>query len=127
MVLTPCGDLNGHVGSTGTGFREVHGGFRYGRSEPDTKGERILQYALAYDVLVGNTCFKKQDSHLITYKSGNAAIQIDYILLRKRMCKLVIDVKVLPSKVVALQHQLLVCDMQMVRPLKTKHNFFPCL
>ena len=40
--LTPCGDWNGHVGSTGTGFLEVHGGFGYGRSEPDTEGGRIL-------------------------------------------------------------------------------------
>ena len=57
--LTPCGDLHGHVGSTGSGFREVHGGFRYGRPEPDTEGERILEDALAYDLLLGNTCFKK--------------------------------------------------------------------
>ena len=57
--LTPCGDLHGHVGSTGSGFREVHGGFRYGRPEPDTEGERILEDALGYDLLLGNTCFKK--------------------------------------------------------------------
>ena len=37
-LLTPCGDWNGHVGSTGTGFREVYGGFGYGRPEPDTEG-----------------------------------------------------------------------------------------
>ena len=49
----------------------------YGRSEPDVEGERILEYALAFDLLLGNTCFKKRDSHLITYKSGNAARQID--------------------------------------------------
>ena len=36
-LLTPCGDWNGHVGSTGTGFREVHRGFGYGRSDPDTQ------------------------------------------------------------------------------------------
>ena len=50
----------------------------YGRPEPDVEGERILGYALAFDLLLENTCFKKRDSHLITFKSGNAAMQIDH-------------------------------------------------
>ena len=71
--LIPCGDWNGHVGYAGTGYREVHCGIGYGRAEPDVEGERILTYALAFNLLLGNTCFKKCDSHLITYKSGNIA------------------------------------------------------
>ena len=103
--LIPCGDWNGHVGRAGTGYREVHGGMGYGRPEPDVEGERILEYALAFDLLLGNTCFKKCD---ITYKSGNIAAQIDFILFRRTMRKLVTDVKVIPGEEVALQHQLLV-------------------
>ena len=94
---------------------------------PDTEGERILEYALARILLLSNTCFKKWDKHSITYKSRNAATQIDYILFRKRMRKLVPDVKVVPREEVALQHQLVVCDMQMARPPKTKQKFFPRL
>ena len=45
----------------------------------DSEGERILEYALAYDLFLGNTCFKKRDSHLITYRSGNTATQIDFM------------------------------------------------
>ena len=56
--LIPCGDWNGHVGRAGTGYREVHGGMGYGRPEPD-EGERILEYALAFDLLLGNTCFQE--------------------------------------------------------------------
>ena len=41
--------------TTGTEYREVHGGMGYGRSEPDVEGERILEYALAFDLLLGNT------------------------------------------------------------------------
>ena len=100
--LIPCGDWNGHVGRAGTGYREVHGGMGYGRPEPDVEGERILEYALAFDLLLGNTCFKKHDSHLITYKSGNIATQIDFILFRRTMRKLVTDVKVIPDEEVAL-------------------------
>ena len=49
----------------------------YGRSDPDVEVDRILEYALAFDLLLGNTCFKKRDTHIITYKSGNADTQID--------------------------------------------------
>ena len=78
--LIPCDDWNGHVGSTGSGYKEVHGGYGYGKPDPDSEGERILDYALAYDLFLGNTCFKKRDSHLITYRSGNTATQIDFVL-----------------------------------------------
>ena len=54
--LIPCGDWNGHVGHAGTGCREVHGRMGYGRLEPNVEGERILEYALAFDLLLGNTC-----------------------------------------------------------------------
>ena len=78
--LIPCGDWNGHVGRAGTDYREVHGGMGYGRPEPDVEGERILEYALAFNLLGTQSCFKKRDSHLITYKSGNIATQTDFIL-----------------------------------------------
>ena len=88
-LLMPCGDWNGHVGRAGTGYSEVHGGKGFGRPEPDVEGERILEYALAYDLILGNTCFKKRDSHLTTYKLGKAATQIDFILYRRSMRRLV--------------------------------------
>ena len=66
------------------------------------------------------TRFKKRDSHLITYKSGNAATQIDFILFPRAMLNLVTDVKVIPGEEVDLQHQLLVCDMMFAVPPKPK-------
>ena len=99
----------------------------YGRSEPDVEGGRILEYALAFDLLLGDTCFKKRDSHLMTYKSDNAATQIDFILLPRAMRKLVTDVKVIPGEEVALQHQLLVCYMRLDVPPKPKRKFMPHL
>ena len=90
-------------------------------------GERILEYDLAFDLLLGNTCFKKLDSHLITYKSGNIVTQIDFILFHRTMCKFVTDVKVISGEEVALQHQLLVCDMRIDVPPQSKRKFTPCL
>ena len=53
--LIPFGDWNGDVGHAGTGYREVHGGMGYGRLESDAENERILEYALAFNLLLGNT------------------------------------------------------------------------
>jgi hypothetical protein len=54
------GDLNGHVGSTRVGFDGVHGGFGYGSRNQE--GEGILNFALAYDLIVANTLFRKRVS-----------------------------------------------------------------
>jgi hypothetical protein len=54
------GDLNGHIGSNRIGFDGVHGGFRYGSRNHEGKG--ILNFALAYDLIVANTLFRKRVS-----------------------------------------------------------------
>jgi hypothetical protein len=51
------GDLNGHVDSTRVGFDGVHEGFGYGSRNQEW--ERILNFALAYDLFVTNTLFKE--------------------------------------------------------------------
>jgi hypothetical protein len=61
------GDLKGHVGTVRGGFERVHGGFGYG--EQNQEGEDILNFAIAYDLMVANT-FRKKKSHLITFSSG---------------------------------------------------------
>ena len=61
------------------------------------------------------------------YKSGNIATQIDFILFHRTMRKLVEDIKVIPGKEVALQHQLYVCDMRTDVPPKSKRKFTPRL
>jgi hypothetical protein len=54
------GDLNGHVGSTRVGFEGVYGGFGYGSKNQE--GEGILNFTLAYDLIVVNTLFRKRVS-----------------------------------------------------------------
>ena len=51
----------------------MHGEYGYDKPVPDIEGERILEYALAYDLLLCNMCLKKRNSHLITDRSGNTA------------------------------------------------------
>jgi hypothetical protein len=88
------GDLNGHVGSTRVGFNVVHGGFGYGSRNQE--GEGILNFALAYDLIVANTLFKK--SHLVTFSSGQHCSQINFILARREDRHAYLDCKVIPGE-----------------------------
>jgi hypothetical protein len=75
------GDLNGHVGSTRVGFDGVHRGFGY--VSRNQEGEGILNFALAYDLFITNTLFRKRVSHLVTFTSGQHCSQIDFILAKR--------------------------------------------
>ena len=124
-VLVPGGDLNGHVGRSADGYEEVHGGFGFG--ERNDEGGRILDFAVAHDLVVVNTLFKKRDSHLITYASGGHTTQVDYILFPRRLRKLIRDVKVIPGEECLTQHRLLVCDLKIAALPKAKRKFAPRL
>ena len=49
----------------------VHGDYGYDKPVPDIEGDRILEYAFAYDLLLFNMCLKKRNGHLITDRSVN--------------------------------------------------------
>ncbi|KAK3893367.1 hypothetical protein Pcinc_002801 [Petrolisthes cinctipes] len=121
-VLAVAGDFNGHVGKTSDGFEEVHEGNGYG--ERNT-GERILEFGFAMDMLVANTVFKKRESHLVTYESGTAKTQVDYLLVRKKDRKLLSDVKVIPSEEIVTQHKPVVCDFKVKKVCQVKRKFIP--
>ena len=119
------GDWNGHVGKSADGFPQVHGGFGFG--ERNDEGGRLLDFAVAHDLVIGNTLFEKRDSHLITYASGDNQTQIDYILTRRRLRKSIRDVKVIPGEECLSQHRLLVCILRVTAPARVKRKFTPRL
>ena len=72
----------------------------------------MLDFAVAYELVVVNSFFKKKEDHLVTFKSGSLKTQIDYFLVRadsQRFCK---DCKVIPSEYLGTQHRLLVLDVE---------------
>ena len=121
--LFVCGDWNGHIGSQSTGFEEVHGGQAIGKR--NTEGKRVLEFAFANGLVVGNTWFKKKPEHLVTYQSRNAATHIDFILYRRSFRKHVPKVKVILGEEIASQHRLLVGDFRVFIPPQPKHKFVP--
>ncbi|KAK1669375.1 hypothetical protein QYE76_057534 [Lolium multiflorum] len=104
------GGLNGHVGTSNTGFERVHGGFGYGIRNQE--GEDVLSFALAYDMVVANTLFRKRESHLVTFSSGLHSSQIDFVLSRREDRRACIDCKVIPGESVVPQHKLVVADFR---------------
>jgi hypothetical protein len=103
------GDFNGHVGEDRVGYEIVHGGHGFG--DRNDGGESILDFTMAYDFVLVNTCFKKRTEHLITYKSGTHKSQIDFFITRKGdrlTCK---DCKVIPGENLTSQHRIMVLDI----------------
>jgi hypothetical protein len=104
------GDLNGHVGSTRVDFDGVYRDFGYGSKNQEV--ESILNFALAYDLIVTNTLFRKRVSHLVTFSSGQHCSQIDSILSRREDRRACLDCKVIPGECVVPQHKLVVADFR---------------
>ena len=104
------GDLNGHVGTTNVGFERMHGGFGYGSRSQE--GEDVLNFALAYDLLIANTLFRKRESHLVTFRSGQHSSQIDFILARREDRRDCLDSRVIPGECVVPQHKLVAADFR---------------
>jgi len=96
--LFVCGDWNGHIGTERAGYEDIHGGHAIGRRNDE--GERLLEFANANDLVVGNSVFEKQPKYLVVYQSGDANTQIDFLLYRRSFRRHVTKRKIHPwSKV----------------------------
>ncbi|VDP24502.1 unnamed protein product [Heligmosomoides polygyrus] len=113
-VIIVAGDVKGHVGAAKDGY-SCHGGLGFGLRNAD--GERILEYAESHDLTIVSTRFRKCESHLISFYSGNSKTQIDFVLVRNRDQGLVTDAKVVPYETVATQHRPLICTMRITPPM----------
>jgi hypothetical protein len=88
--------------------QRVHEGFEYDEQNQERKD--ILNFAIAYDLMVANTFFRKKKSHLITFSSGQHSSQIDFVLTRREERPNCMDCKIIPGECVDTQHKLLVID-----------------
>ena len=62
-------------------YEMVHGGYGFG--DRNEASMNILDFAVAYDLIIANTYFKKRYEHLITFKTRSNKSQIDFFLTRK--------------------------------------------
>ena len=78
----------------------------------ETEGVSMLDFAVANELLVVNSYFKKKEDHLVTFKSGFFKTQVDYFLIRADSRRCYKDCKVIPSEYLGTQHRLLVLDVE---------------
>ena len=104
------GDLNGHVGISREAIERIHGG--WGVGEKNEEGERVTDFAMAFDLSIVNTFFEKRPKHLVTYKSGGRQSQIDFLMCRRQQLNEVKNCKVINGESVAAQHRVLVLDWE---------------
>jgi hypothetical protein len=76
------------------------------------KGGGILNFALAYDLIVANTLFRKRVSHVVTFRSSQHCSQIDFILAKREDRHACLDCKVIPGECVVPQHKLVITDFR---------------
>ena len=79
--------------------------------ESNVAGDNCVALAMSHNMRVVNTYFKKAERHQITYKSGAAESQIDYIFCRSSDKGNIKDCKVILGESVTNQHRPLVCTL----------------
>ena len=104
--------MNGHVGRDVDGY----GGMGFGTK--NAEGERILEFGDAAGMVVCNTFFRKEDSKLITYQSGDNRSMIYYLMVKKADCCLVKDIS---SEECVPQHRMVIGKLVIpMKPQKKK-------
>lgn len=59
-----------------------------------TKKKGILEFAVAHDLVMANTYFKKKDGLFITFVSGMAKMHVNFKVLRRNDLENILDCKV---------------------------------
>jgi len=112
-------------GKESDGYDQVHRGCGFGTRNEE--GQAILEFGVATDMIVCNTVFRKRKNHLVTYTSGGAKTQLDYMLVRRANRRKVTNVKAIPGLECVQQHSLIVADLNLWMIRKHKKKFVPKL
>ena len=91
------GDLNGHIGSNRDGYAEVMGPYGYGVM--NREGEAVVQFCKNQNLRILNTYFKKDKNKTVTYVSGEAETQLDFVLMRPKQDITPVDCRAIPGGV----------------------------
>ena len=105
-------------------YDRVHS--RYGFDERNADGEQILEFCDAKELIVTNTCFKRQKNNLATYVSNGTVSTVDYLLLRRCDRRIIKKVKVIAGEECVSQHWLLVGDVVISSAPRKKKRYVGC-
>uniref|UniRef100_A0A914XFE1 Endonuclease/exonuclease/phosphatase domain-containing protein n=1 Tax=Plectus sambesii TaxID=2011161 RepID=A0A914XFE1_9BILA len=94
-VIILAGDLNAHVGADRTGWKETLG--RFGHGNTNDNGLRLLSFAAANDLMIGNSIFQHPLKHRLTWRNpaGKDSAILDYVLINRRFRSTLGNVRVM--------------------------------
>ncbi|RXN18970.1 endonuclease exonuclease phosphatase family [Labeo rohita] len=92
-LIVIAGDLNTHVGSERLGWEATLG--RFGHGEINDNGHRLLSFAAANNMVIGNSIFQHPLKHRLTWRnpSGKDSAMLDYVLINTRFRSSLQDVR----------------------------------
>ena len=99
-------DLNGHVGEGNNGDEKCMG--RNGLGRRNKEGQAVVNFAKRIELAITNTYVVKKPAHRVTYNSGGRSSQLDYVMVRRRRSKEVMDTKIIVDESVAKQYRIVV-------------------
>ena len=67
-----------------------------------------MDFAKRRELAMTKTYFVKKPAYRVTYSSGGCSSQVDYIMVRRRRIKKVVDTKIVVGESVAKQHRIVV-------------------
>ena len=68
----------------------------------------MVDFAKRMELAITNNYFVKKPAHRVIYNSGGRSSQVDYVMVRRRRIKEVVDTKVIVGEIVAKQHRIVV-------------------
>ena len=99
-------DLNGHVGEGNNGDEGCMG--RHGLWKRNNEGQAVVNFVKRMEIAITNTYFVKKSAHIDTYNSAGCSSQLDYVMMKRRRIKDMVDTKVIVGKSVTKQHRIVV-------------------
>ena len=99
-------DLNGQVEEGNNGDEECMG--RHGLGKGNNEGEAVVDFPKRMELAIINTYFVKKPAHRVTYNSDRRSSQINYVMVRRRRIREVVDTKIIVGESVVKQHRIVV-------------------
>ena len=106
-------DFNANVGQSDSPESSAIG--PHGIGERNERGDRLVDFATANEMVISNTLFKQHRRRLYTWTSpdGNTINQIDYFCIHERWKTTVVNTKTLPGADYGSNHELLMMSMRL--------------
>ena len=112
-VLVVMGDLNAKIGNENAGLERAMG--KHGCGKMNENGERLIDFCLDFDLVIGGTLFQHKDIHKLTWKSpdGKTVNQIDHLMINHRWRRSLLDVRVFRGADLYTDHFLVVGSIRL--------------